>query len=135
MVFKVAVKNYDETARETRANGITVVECSITIDESGKTVFHKRFPLPQRTFSALKAIIGEYEFYVQKRIEEGAPLGEHKLIVKFSNIPDSIKAFLNESTLKQFIHSITGKTPPLGIPFIIRALKRKYSNVVIEVKD
>lgn len=130
---------YEITAEEERKAGLAVspIQCTITfIDKKGKTLYTKTFPLPQKTFKALKHILGVIEYYLQERIEQNDPLNEddYKILVKFYNVPKEIKVFLEESALKQFFYTLSGKTPPLGIPFIVRALKRRYKNLEVEVE-
>lgn len=129
------MQKYEITSEEERKEGLAVspIQCKIAIVEGGKEVYSRVFPLPKSTFKALKHILGVIEYYVQERIEQDAPLGDYKIVVKLYNVPKEIKAFLEKSALKQFYYTLKGKSPPLGIPFIIKALKRKYSNLEVEV--
>jgi len=129
------MQKYEITSEEERKEGLAVspIQCKISIIESGKEVYFRVFPLPKSTFKALKHILGIIEYYIQERIERNAPLNDYKIIVKFYNVPKVIKAFLDESALKQFYYTLKGKSPPLGIPFIIKALKRRYQNLEVDV--
>jgi hypothetical protein len=132
VMFKVkelnnVLEKAETTDDRSRLTEISKITCKITVrDERDKIVFTKKFPLPKKTRRAMGLIRSYLDFY--EEIEGSKNFARYEF--EFYNIPpdvmDFIKKKFNQWTLLKGM--FTEKLPPIGLPFIIRCLKRAYGD-------
>lgn len=128
---KFVDKAFEETDNRTRVTEVGLIHCKIeVVDGSGKK-WVRRFPLPKKTFKALRVIKGFLGWI--DGVEGGVANGE----IEFSNVPkqvvEQIKTLKNVGGFDLLKNIVGSKNPPLGLAVILKSLTKTYPELTLKV--